>query len=84
MIEVEKKVNDLMKPIIYGALIVAIGVFLGVLRIAYVVSFEGKLDSCVKTLNDNATRKTMGWPSSADAPDLAKQICINKMLSTGY
>jgi hypothetical protein len=76
--------QDLMKPIISGALIVAIGVFLGAQRIAYVLSFEGKVESCIKTLNDNTTRKILGFPSSADAPDLAKQICINKKLSTGY
>ena len=46
--------NNLMKPIIYGALIIAAAIFLGAQRIAYVVSFEGRWDSCVKTLQTKA------------------------------
>jgi hypothetical protein len=42
--------NNLTMPIIFAALIVAIGIFLGALRIAHEVSFEGQWESCVKTL----------------------------------
>lgn len=55
-----------MKPIIYGALIIAAAIFLGAQRIAYVVSFEGKWDSCVKTLNADVQSKATGYSIPAD------------------
>ena len=68
--------TDLMKPIIFGALIIAVGVFLAAQRIAYVVSFEGRWDSCVKTFNNDATRKAMGLPTSpADPP--GERLCFS-------
>ena len=58
--------NGLMKPIISGALIIALGVFLGAQRIAYVVSFEGRLESCIKTFNSDSIRKVLNVPASFD------------------
>jgi hypothetical protein len=34
--------NNLAKPIIWGALIIAVGIFIKAERIAYEVSFEGR------------------------------------------
>ena len=45
--------NDLMKPTIMGALIIAAGVFLGAERLGYLLSFEGRWESCVRTSKKN-------------------------------
>lgn len=71
--------NDLMKPIIFGALIVAIGIFVGAQRIANELSFEGRWESCVKTFSNEATLKSIGLQ---DMPaNWAQQVCFKKSLS---
>ena len=42
--------NNLAKPIIWGSMIIAVGIFLSAQRIAYAISFEAKWDSCHETL----------------------------------
>jgi hypothetical protein len=66
--------NNVMKPVIVGSLIIAVGTFLGALRIAYVLSLEGKVDSCEKILTDNAA--SLGLPSGPDAAKNVKKVCI--------
>lgn len=67
--------NNLMKPIVSGALIIAFGVFLAAQRLAYVESFEGRWDSCVSTFNNDATRRAIGFSQGAD-PTLAGKMCL--------
>jgi hypothetical protein len=72
--------HDLMKPIIFGALIVAIGIFVGAQRIAYEMSFEGRWESCVKTFNNEATQKAIGLTGMPVG--WAQQMCFRKIIST--
>ena len=52
-----------MKPIIIGALIIAVGIFLSAQRIAYVLSFEGQLESCVRAYNGILDVTVLGFQS---------------------
>jgi len=74
--------NNLMKPIVSGALIIAFGVFLAAQRIAYVESFEGRWDSCVTTFNNNATRTALGFSQDADRT-LAEKMCLRIYMGGG-
>jgi hypothetical protein len=70
--------NNLAKPIIIGALIIAIGVYLGAQRIANELSFEGRWESCVKTFNNEATQKAIGFP--AMPAGWAQKMCFSKIV----
>lgn len=70
--------NNLAKPILLGALIIALGIFLGALRIAYEVSFEGKWDSCVKTFSSEKIQKLFNSKSILPAEQFAITMCITK------
>ena len=68
--------NDLMKPTIVGALIVAAGVFLAAERLGYLLSFEGRWESCVRTFKRNV-------PASGPGDRAAEAACIGTMMRAG-
>lgn len=65
--------NDLMKPTIVGALIVAVGVFLAAERVGYLLSFEGRWESCVRTFKRNV-------PASSSVDRGAESACLSIMM----
>jgi len=69
--------QSLAKPIIIGALIIAIGVFLGAQRIAYELSVEGQWESCVKTFHNEALKKALNLTGVG-----GEAVCFKRMLST--
>jgi hypothetical protein len=74
--------NDLMKPTIVGALIVALGIFLAAERIGYLLSFEGRWESCVKNFNKDAIRKVFGIPAPPSDERWAERTCYSAMVRT--
>jgi len=68
--------NDLMKPTIVGALIVAAGVFLAAERLGYLLSFEGRWESCVKDFQEE---RPSFWPGRR----AAEAACIGTMMRAG-
>ncbi|MHB8354515.1 MAG: hypothetical protein ACYDCF_08800 [Burkholderiales bacterium] len=64
-----------MKPIIIGALIIAVGIFLSAQRIAYVLSFEGQLESCVRAYNSATIGKALGIQNS-DIEYFGEKVCL--------
>jgi hypothetical protein len=66
--------NNLAKPIIFGSLIIALGIFLGAQRIADVVSFEGRWDSCINTFNSDKILKAFNL---SNPPEIwAVSMCL--------
>ena len=67
------------RSILWAAIIIAIGIFLSAQRIAYVVSYEGKWDSCMKTFTENRSSPVLKL--DPDARDRAAvTACMNSMM----
>ena len=65
--------NDLMKPMVVGALIVAAGVFLAAERLGYLLSFEGRLESCARAFKKNV-------PAASSVDHGAESACLSIMM----
>jgi hypothetical protein len=63
--------GNLARPIMWASVILAIGIFLSAQRIAYVMSFEGKWDSCHDTLKKN---NRFSWDDNAITSVCIKMI----------